>query len=74
MNIIEMEIKGKLMETNMVDSYTSNLHICKNINVNIVVVMNYNDSFFFWEYTFFFIATMGSINLVEYLYGFLIKK
>ena len=43
MNIIEMEIKGKLMETNMVDSYTSNLHIGKNINVNIVIVMKVNE-------------------------------
>ena len=63
MNIIEMEIKGKLMETNMVDSYTSNLHIGKNINVNIVIVMNYNDSFFFWEYTFFFHCYYGVYQL-----------
>ena len=54
MNIIEMEIKGKLMETNMVDAYISNLHIGHNINVNIALVMNCNDFFFFWQYPYSF--------------------
>ena len=66
MNIFEMEIKVKLMETNMVDAYISNLHIGHNINVNIALVMNCNDFFFFWQYPYSFsrwVYQLGEISL-----------
>ena len=45
MDIIEMEIKVKLMEATMVDPYVRILSIGNNINVKPELVINYNSSF-----------------------------